>query len=60
LVADRSELRQLLLEQSHSRLPVYDGQIDNVVSYLNVKDVLTIAWKERLFVLRDAIRESDL
>ena len=54
---DRSELRQILLEQAHSRLPVYDGQIDKVIGYLSVKDVLTIAWEERLFVLRDAIRE---
>jgi putative hemolysin len=53
----KSELRQVLLEQTHSRLPVYDGQIDNVVGYLSVKDVLTIAWEERLFVLRDAIRQ---
>jgi putative hemolysin len=54
---DKNELRQILLEQTHSRLPVYDGQIDNVIGYLSVKDVLTIAWEERLFVLRDAIRE---
>jgi putative hemolysin len=54
---DKSELRQVLLEQTHSRLPVYDGQIDNIVGYLSVKDVLTIAWEERLFVLRDALRE---
>jgi putative hemolysin len=54
---DKNELRQVLLEQTHSRLPVYDGQIDNVIGYLSVKDVLTIAWEERLFVLRDAIRE---
>jgi putative hemolysin len=54
---DRSELRRVLLEETHSRFPVYDGQIDNVIGYISVKDVLTIAWEERLFVLRDVIRE---
>ncbi len=54
---DKIELRQIMLEQSHSRLPVYDGQLDNVVGYLSVKDVLSIAWEERLFVVRDAIRQ---
>ena len=55
---DRADLRRLLLEQTHSRLPVYDGQIDNVIGYISVKDVLALAWEERLFVLRDAIREA--
>jgi len=54
---DRAELRRTLLEQPHSRLPVYDGQIDNVIGYLSVKDVLALAWEERLLVLRDVIRE---
>jgi putative hemolysin len=54
---DRTALRRVLLEQTHSRLPVYDGQIDNVIGYISVKDVLALAWEERLFVLRDAIRE---
>lgn len=55
---DRGELRRLLLEQTHSRLPVYEGQIDNVIGYISVKDVLALAWEERLFVLRDVIREA--
>lgn len=54
---DRNQLRQIMLEQTHSRFPVYDGQIDNVIGYISVKDVLALAWEERLFVLRDVIRE---
>lgn len=54
---DKMQLRQVLLEQTHSRLPVYDGQIDNVIGYISVKDVLALAWEERLFVMRDVIRE---
>jgi putative hemolysin len=55
---DRAELRRVLLEQGHSRLPVYDGLLDNVIGYISVKDVLALAWEERLFVLRDVIREA--
>jgi putative hemolysin len=54
--ATPDEIRQILLEQTHSRLPVYDGVIDNVVGYIAVKDVLALAWDARLVILRDMIR----
>ena len=56
--ATHEELRQLLLEQSKSRLPVYEERIDNVVGYLNVKDLLALAWEQRLIVLHDVIRPA--
>lgn len=51
------ELRRILLEQTKSRLPVYEERIDNVVGYISVKDLLSLAWEGRLIVLRDAIRQ---
>jgi putative hemolysin len=54
--ASPDEIRQILLEQTHSRLPVYDGHIDNVVGYIAVKDVLALAWDAKLVILRDMIR----
>jgi putative hemolysin len=54
--ASTDELRRILLEQTHSRLPVYKGSIDNVVGYMSVKDVLAVAWEEQLLILRDVIR----
>jgi len=54
--ASADEMRRILLEQTHSRLPVYDGSIDNVVGYMSVKDVLAVAWEEELLILRDVIR----
>lgn len=56
--ATPDELRLILLEQTHSRLPVYDGTIDNVVGYLSVKDVLAVAWEQQLLILRDVIRPA--
>lgn len=52
------EIRRVLLEQTHSRLPVYDGSIDNVVGYLSVKDVIAVAWEQQLLILRDIIRPA--
>ncbi len=54
--ASREQLRTVLLEQTHSRLPVYEGSLDHVVGYITVKDVLSVAWEERLFVLEDLLR----
>lgn len=56
--ASREELRRVLLEKSHSRFPVYEGNSDNIVGYLSTKDVLALAWEERLFVLQDLLRPA--
>ncbi len=56
--ASREELRRVLLENSHSRFPVVEGGLDHVVGYLSMKDVLTMAWEEALFVLEDLIRPA--
>jgi putative hemolysin len=53
---DREELRRVLLEHKFSRLPVYDGTVDNVLGYITVKDVLALAWEHELVVLEDLIR----
>ncbi len=52
------DLHEMLLEHTHTRLPVYDGNIDNVIGYISVKDVLALAWEEKLFILRDVIRPA--
>jgi putative hemolysin len=54
--APAEEVHRVLLEHTHSRIPVYDGRHDNVVGYINVKDVLAMAWERNLFVLEDLMR----
>jgi putative hemolysin len=54
--ATPEEIRSLLLENGHSRLPVYEGDVDHVVGYIHLKDVLALAWEEKLFVLEDLLR----
>ncbi len=52
------EVRRLLLERSHSRMPVFEDRVDNVVGYVNVRDLLSVAWERQLIVLEDVIRPA--
>ncbi|HKQ70819.1 MAG TPA: hemolysin family protein [Polyangiaceae bacterium] len=52
------EVQRILLEHAHTRLPVFDGRTDDVVGYVNVKDILAFAWDPALFVLEDLIRPA--
>lgn len=54
--ASQEDLQRVLLEESHSRFPVFDGSHDNIVGYISVKDVLGLAWERQLIVLADMLR----
>ena len=54
--ASAAEIRQLLLEEGHSRMPVYERTLDNVVGYITARDVLSVAWEGNLIVLEDILR----
>jgi putative hemolysin len=54
--ANRDEIRSTLMEHGHTRVPVFDGTVDNVVGYIMMKDVLALAWERELFVLEDLLR----
>lgn len=56
--ATREEVRQVLLEHTHSRFPVVGGEPDQIIGYISVKDVLFVAWEEPLFVLEDLLRPA--
>ena len=54
--APTEEVQRVILEQGHSRMPVYDGTIDNIVGYVVARDVLALAWEQGLIVLEDILR----
>jgi putative hemolysin len=54
--APPAEVRRTLLEDRHTRLPIYEGRLDNVVGYVSAKDLLPLAWEQRLVVLEDVMR----
>jgi len=56
--APLEEIRRVVLEHAHSRLPIYDRDLDDVVGYVMYKDLLPLAWEGRLLVLEDLIRPA--
>jgi CBS domain containing-hemolysin-like protein len=53
------EVLALLIEEGHSRIPVYEENLDNIVGVLLVKDLLpyVAGTKGEAFVLRELLRE---
>ncbi len=56
--ASSTQIRDVVLESPHSRLPVYDGDLDNVVGYIFYKDLVPLAWAGALLVLEDLLRPA--
>ncbi len=50
------EVAQLTAQARHSRFPVYDGDLDNVVGVIHSKDVLKYLDKPEQFLLRELAR----
>lgn len=56
--APPEEIQRVLLEEGHSRMPVYDGSLDNITGYIVARDVLSLAWEKGLIVLDDILRPA--
>ena len=56
--AKPEDVKRLLLETGHSRMPVYDTTLDNIVGYVSARDVLALAWEKQLIVLEDLVRPA--
>jgi len=54
--ASPEDLRRMLLEEGRSRMPVYDGTLDEIVGYVVAKDLAAMAWEKQLIVLQDLVR----
>ncbi|MFL5262593.1 MAG: hemolysin family protein [Anaeromyxobacteraceae bacterium] len=56
LRASPDEVRRILLEDGHARMPVYRETLDDVVGYVTTTDVLALEWERDLLVLEDIVR----
>lgn len=54
--ASPEEVQRVLLEEGHSRMPVYERDIDRIVGYIVARDVLALAWEQGLVAVEDIIR----
>ncbi len=56
--AASEEIKALLTEHPHTRMPVYRDSIDNVIGYVNVKDVLKTALNNGPIDLDQVVRPA--
>jgi putative hemolysin len=54
--ASAEEVQRLILEEGHSRMPVYDGDVDNLIGYVVARDLLAVVWEQGLVVVDDIVR----
>nr|WP_233516412.1 hemolysin family protein [Oceanispirochaeta sp. M1] len=55
---EEEELYDILMESGHSRFPVYEDTIDNVVGVLYVKDLLSLLVRKKSIVIRELMRKA--
>jgi putative hemolysin len=58
--ASAAQIRRFLLEERRSRIPIYEGSLDNIIGYASAKDIVSIAWEGKLVVLEDILRPLKL
>src|SRR6185295_16103805 len=54
--ASHDQIRRCVLEERRSRIPVYQGTLDDVVCFVSAKDLVSLAWEGKLIVLDDVLR----
>jgi putative hemolysin len=54
--ATPDEMTRLLVDEGHSRMPVFEGSIDHVVGYVSARDLLDRTWKRQRFTVEDILR----
>jgi len=53
-----NDLRQLVINEQYSRVPVYDGDIDHIVGFVHVRDMFELDEAERVQrKVKDLVRE---
>ncbi len=56
--ASPQEILPILAEHGHSRMPVYRGDIDNIVGVLHTRDLVPMLQCPELIVVEDALRPA--
>jgi CBS domain containing-hemolysin-like protein len=58
LDAAPQEVIDLLAEEGHTRMPVYEGDLDHIKGVLHAKDVIPLLAHPELIVLQDLVRPA--
>ncbi len=51
------ELLDIFVEEGHSRLPVYENSIDNIIGIIYARDLLYVLRDKNLFLLQDIVNK---
>ncbi len=57
ITTTQDELMALYRERPHTRLPIYQDSLDDIVGFVHIKDVLTVMASSKEIVVRDMIRD---
>jgi len=57
IAAPREDLVALLAEKPHSRIPVFKGDLDNVIGFVHIKDIMAHISDGNPFELKDIMRD---
>jgi magnesium and cobalt transporter len=51
------ELKKIIIEKEHTRMPVYRDSLDNVTGFIHIKDLFPVLCSTKPFVLEELIRQ---
>lgn len=57
IASPREDLIKLMAEKPHSRIPVYKGDLDNIVGFVHIKDIVAHIADGATFELKDILRD---
>jgi CBS domain containing-hemolysin-like protein len=53
---DPTDIMNVLVDQGHTRLPVYRGTLDTIIGIIHIKDLLPLLANPELIILHDLLR----
>lgn len=56
--ASLKEVKQLFIESEHTRVPVYQENLDNISGFIHIKDLIPYLSKDKSFDIQDIVRKT--
>lgn len=54
--ATMNEVQRIVIQHPHTRFPIFDTSPDDIVGYMNIKDLATRGWQSTVITLDDVLR----
>lgn len=52
-----AELKQVIVDEQHSRIPVYKDNLDQIIGFLHIKDIAVNAFSGKPFTMEELMRQ---